>query len=232
MKNVVIDNRMRQIEKDKLIELGCNLIELEENNVVYKEISAHVDIFVLKIENKLIVEKSTYDKLENKFNNIEVICGNSNVGSKYPYDIKYNVCLVGKNAIHNFKYTDDKILEILKEESYNLIDVSQGYSNCSIAVIDDNSVIVTDKKQAEILSENNIDVLLLDYIPDIKLNNSSMKGFIGGAISRIDNNVIVFGDLNKIDKDNVIRNFIIKRNLNIIDFKNLDVNDYGGIIEI
>jgi len=232
LKNIIIDNRMRQIEKSKLIELGYNLMELEENNVVYKEISAHVDIFALEMGDKLIVEKSTYDKLKNKFNNIEVICGNSYVGSKYPYDIKYNVCLVGKNAIHNFKYTDDKILEILKEESYNLIDVSQGYSNCSIAVIDDNSVIVTDKKQAEILSENNIDVLLLDYIPDIKLNNSSMKGFIGGAISRIDNNVIVFGDLNKIDKNNKIRDFIIKRNLNIIDFKNLNVNDYGGIIEI
>ena len=59
-----------------------------------------------------------------------------------------------------------------------------------------------------------------------------MNGFIGGAISRIGNNVFVSGDLNKIDKNNQIKNFIKKRNLNIISFSDLDVIDYGGIIEI
>ena len=59
-----------------------------------------------------------------------------------------------------------------------------------------------------------------------------MSGFIGGAIERMENNVIVFGDLNKIDKENKIRNFITSRNLNVIDFKGFDVIDYGGIIKI
>ena len=80
-------------------------------------------------------------------------------------------------------------------------------------------------------------MLLLDYTPDIKLKNeygnySNMSGFIGGAIGKVDNNIIVFGDLDKIDKDNKIRNFIESRNLKIIDFKGLDVIDYGGIVEV
>ena len=59
-----------------------------------------------------------------------------------------------------------------------------------------------------------------------------MDGFIGGAISRIENNIFISGDLRKIDNDNKIRNFIKERNLNIISFDNLEVIDYGGIIEI
>jgi hypothetical protein len=126
---------------------------------------------------------------------------------------------------------------MLKENGYELIDVEQGYTNCSIAVIDDSSVITTDKKIAEKLIANNISVLLLDYTPDIKLkdeygNYSSMNGFIGGAIGKVDNNIIIFGDLEKIDKDNKIRDYIKVRNLNIIDFKGLDVIDYGGLVEV
>ena len=58
-----------------------------------------------------------------------------------------------------------------------------------------------------------------------------MNGFVGGAISILDeNNVVIFGDLNKIDKNDKIKKFILSKNKNIIDFKNLDVVDYGGMI--
>ena len=78
--------------------------------------------------------------------------------------------------------------------------------------------------------------MFLDYIPDIKLFDengeySQKNGFIGGAISRIDENIVVFGDLDKIDYYGNIRNFIESRNLKIIDFEGLDVVDYGGVIE-
>ena len=117
-----------------------------------------------------------------------------------------------------------------------LINTTQGYTNCSIAVIDENSGIVTDKGLYKILQKHNIDVLYLEYEPDIKLlkNNeySNRNGFIGGAISRVGNNIIIFGDLTKIDQDAQIRNFIEMRGLKIIDFKEQDVIDYGGIVEL
>lgn len=57
-------------------------------------------------------------------------------------------------------------------------------------------------------------------------------GFIGGVITRIEDSIIVTGDLRKIDIDDKIREFIERKNLKIIDFKDLDVIDYGGILEI
>lgn len=232
---LVIDERMRKIEKQKLQELGYNLIEITENKNVYEEISSHVDIFIAKIGNKLIVEPSIYHSIKQKVaKNYNIEQGQKSVEKKYPYDIKYNVCTIGKKALHNFEYTDVKIKEELAIQGYELINTTQGYTNCSIAVIDDNSAIVTDKGLYKILQKHNIDVLYIEYQPDIKLltsNGYSKKnGFIGGAISRVADNIIIFGDLNKIDKDKKIRKFILSKKLNIIDFKELDVIDYGGIV--
>ncbi len=232
MKNLFIDYRMRDCEKNKLKEIGYQLIDVPINKNLYPEISSHVDVHVCKINNKIVLENSLY----NYINKNVFIRGNSSVFEKYPEDIKYNVCIIGNKAIHNFKYTDTKILDLLKEYGYELIDVKQGYSKCSIAIIDDNSVILSDKGLYNILKNYNIDILFLDYEPDIKLLSeigySNKNGFIGGAISRIDDYIFITGDLNKIDKENKIRSFIESKNLKIIDFKNLDVIDYGGIVEL
>lgn len=233
MKNILIDTRMRQIEKDKIKELGYNLIEIKKNPNVYEEISSHVDIFACKIGNKVIIEPSrTYDIPQK----IELEYGAELIEEKYPKDIKYNICIIGKKAIHNFKYTDSKIKSELEKQGYEIINTTQGYTNCSIAVIDEKSAIVTDKGLYKILIAHGIDVLYIKEQLDIKLlkdgRYSSRNGFIGGAISKIGNKIIIFGDLSKIDKNEQIRNFIKKRNVEIIEFKGQDVIDYGGILEI
>lgn len=237
MKYLIIDERMRDIEKQTLQRLGYELIEIKKSTKIYSEISSHVDIFVCKVKNKIIAEKHVYDILKNKLKKYIIIQGNSVIQNVYPKDINYNVCIVGNKAIHNFKYTDSQIVQELKKNNFELINVKQGYSNCSIAVIDENSIILNDKGLYNSLNDSGLNILFLDYMPDIKLLNengkySEMNGFIGGAIARIDDNIIVFGDLNKVDNKSYIRKFIEKKNLNIIDFSGLDVIDYGGIIEV
>lgn len=237
MKYLIIDERMRDIEKRTLQRLGYELIEIKKSTKIYSEISSHVDIFACKVKNKIIAEKHVYDILKNKLKKYIIIQGNSVIQNVYPKDINYNVCIVGNKAIHNFKYTDSQIVQELKKNNFELINVKQGYSNCSIVVIDENSIILNDKGLYNSLKDSGLNILFLDYMPDIKLlnekgNYSEMNGFIGGAIARIDDNIVVFGDLNKVDNKSYIRKFIEKKNLNIIDFSGLDVIDYGGIIEV
>lgn len=237
MKYLIIDYRMRQCEKQKLRELGYNLIEIKKNINVYEEISSHVDIFTCKIGDVLITEPSQYNYIKFQLQDKKILQGNELIGNNYPYDIKYNVCILENKAIHNFQYTDLIIKSELIKQEYELINTTQGYTNCSISIIDKNSAIVRDKGLYKILQKHNIDTLYLNYDPDIKLlkgrQYSTRKGFIGGAMARIDNSIIVFGDLSKIDShDKQIRNFIEAKNLNIIEFKGLDVIDYGGIVEI
>ena len=60
VKYLIIDERMRVIEKETLKKLGFELKEIKQNKEIYTEISSHVDIFTCKIGNKLIVEPSQY----------------------------------------------------------------------------------------------------------------------------------------------------------------------------
>ena len=237
MNYLIIDERMRKVEKETLKGLGYELIEIKQSKNVYPEISSHVDIFTCKVGKKLIIESSQYKILKSQISSeYNLVQGEEQISTKYPDDIKYNVCTIGKKAIHNFQYTDPFVKQELINQGYELINTTQGYTNCSIAVIDENSAIVTDKGLYKILQKHNIDVLYLEYQPEIKLLNdkaySRKKGFIGGAIARIRNNIVVFGDLNKIDLSGLIRKFISGKGLRVIEFKGLDVIDYGGIIEL
>lgn len=229
-KKIIIDNRMRIIEKQKFKNMGYEIVEVQTNTDLYPEISSHVDIFACKVGNEIIVEPT--QKLKNISN---LVYGKEKILIPYPADIKYNVCVIGKKAIHNLKYTDEILKQKLIDNDFELINTTQGYTNCSIAVIDEKSVIVTDKGLNKILQKHGIQTLYLNEKLDIKLLNenkySDKTGFIGGCISKIDNKIVIFGDLTKIDSQNKIRNFIQERNLEIIEFKGLDVIDYGGIIE-
>lgn len=235
-KYIIIDSRMREVEKAFFKNLGYKIIEIKKSNKVYPEISSHVDIFVSKIDDVIVCEKSIYDYLKKKIPNDPIICGAEEVGFKYPEDVKYNVCQLGSNIVHNFKVTDKTLFKIIEEKKLNKIQVSQGYSNCSISILSENSVITSDFQIAKELEKHDIDVLYVQE-KNIKLledngNYSKMHGFIGGAMGKIDNKLIVFGDLSRLESCDEIYRFIEKNNLELVEFKGLDVIDYGGIIVI
>lgn len=59
-----------------------------------------------------------------------------------------------------------------------------------------------------------------------------MKGFIGGASCVIENKFILFGDIDYLKNKDKIITFLKKHGLELIDFKKLNVYDYGGVIVI
>ena len=101
-------------------------------------------------------------------------------------------------------------------------------------MIEQNAVIVTDLTIAKVLSNNGIEVFYLDDL-DIKLLDekgeySQMKGFIGGAMARVEDKIVVFGELKKLDKQGKIKDFVQKYGLELVDFEGLEVVDYGGLV--
>ena len=150
---IIIDSRMRIVEKVYLSKFG-KIIELPYQNTVYDEISSHPDIFFCKINNKLFQAPNVKLTIGIK--------GSSNIGYNYPNDARYNICQIGKNIIHNFEFTDFKILNYINSKRFNKINVSQGYTKCSICPTSDKSCITSDVGIDRILKSNNIDSLLLD----------------------------------------------------------------------
>ena len=100
---IIIDSRMRNEEKEYLKKYG-ELIEIECQDCVYDEISAHPDIFFCKINDQIFQAPNL--KLEKQ---LKTQKGSSSVGKQYPDDVKYNICQIGKKIIHNFKYTDSLV---------------------------------------------------------------------------------------------------------------------------
>ena len=216
MKNLIIDERIRKIEYEYLSKY-FNVIKLPLSEEVYEEISGHSDIFYCKIDDKIICAPSA--KIIEK----EFIKGNSKVENKYPKDIYYNACQIGKNIIGS-KYTDKTIKPT--------IIVNQGYTKCSIAVTGDNSCITSDKGIYQKLKENNIDVELIEEekinLLDKNGNKTKMNGFIGGATFVFDNKFVLFGDIEKLKSKEKIREHLKKYNLELVHFKGLEINDYGS----
>lgn len=216
VKNLLIDERIRKIEYDFLARYFY-VIKIPLSNCVYDEISGHSDIFYCSIKNKIICAPNS-PIIKNSF-----ILGNYDVKSKYPEDIRYNACQIGENIIGS-KYTDNTI-------NPNII-VKQGYTKCSIAVTGPNSCITADKEIYEKLKNKGVEACLIEE-HNIKLLNkdgtpTNMQGFIGGASFVFDNKFVLFGDIEKLESKGKITNHLRKHNLELIDFKGLEVYDYGG----
>lgn len=230
---------MRKIEKDYIESLGYNIIQNGFNMDVYDEISSHPDIYYLKVGNVIFTDPSKKGIIKNSS------VGIKNIKSDYPEDVAYNVCIVGKNAIHNFKYTDDIVKLYLEKNGYNMISVEQGYSKCASLVLN-NFVITSDIKIATNLLDIGTYAMYVNE-PDIKLlkrtnkiftkestmsfEYSDMQGFIGGAFAVLDDNVICFGDITKLVNGLKIKSEIEKRGYKLKYFEGLDVIDYGSIFE-
>ena len=223
---------MRKIEKEYLSQYG-DLIELPYQSSVYDEISSHPDIFFCKINNQIFQAPNL--KLENKLETkLKTKQGSNSVGAQYPEDIKYNICQIGKRVIHNFKYTDPAVAEYIDSTGLQKINIKQGYSKCSISVTSENSCITSDEGIYETLKRENIDVLLLDNtnirLVDKNGLQTKMNGFIGGATAVIEDKFIIFGDSNKISNKASLIEHLNNHNLKLVDFKNLEIIDYGSII--
>ncbi|MBE6020692.1 MAG: hypothetical protein IJC41_00100 [Firmicutes bacterium] len=147
---------------------------------------------------------------------------------EYPRDVKYNAACTGKYFIHNLKFTDEKLLEYVRSKGLELINIKQGYSKCSIAVIDEDSVITSDEGAAKVLLSKGLDVLLIQK-GHIKLPGYKY-GFIGGTCGRIEDELIFNGDLSAHPDHDAICDFITGKGLKVKYFKDFELEDIGSVI--
>ena len=162
---------------------------------------------------------------------VNVIKGDKYIEKKYPYNIHYNICIFGKYALHNFKYTESNILKYIEDNNLIKINLKQGYSKCSICIVDENSIITSDKGIYNTVKEYNIDCLLIDegHIDLFDLN----YGFIGGCSGLISKNKIAFlGDITKHPDYIKIKEFLTNKNKEIVCLSKENLLDLGSIIPL
>ena len=124
---------------------------------------------------------------------------------------------------------DESVLAFCRERNIELINVRQGYTQCSTLVIAENAVVTADKTIEKALCRSGAEVLLIEA-GDIRLEGFSY-GFIGGA-GFADNGVTYFfGDITKHPDYGRIEAFCRKHHSKIeIVCKKEPLTDIGGVV--
>lgn len=230
----LVDKRITHNMQNTLLDLDIKIIKTTECPNTYNAIKCHPDISLCKLyDNNIVVAPNVYDYYSKTLKNygFNVIKGSSLIQNKYPHNISYNVAIFGNYAIHNFKYTDPEILKFLEENNIQKIDVEQGYSKCSICIVDENSIITSDKGIMKASLSFDIDCLLIrqGFIDLFDMN----YGFIGGCSGSISSDTIAFfGDIKKHPDYNQILSFITKKNKKIVCLSQENLLDLGSLIPI
>src|SRR5690606_21807117 len=119
----------------------------------------------------------------------------------------------------------------LKKENLEFVDVKQGYSKCSMAVIDERAIITADYPIYKELSKRGIDVLLIQ--PGHIVLEGYSYGFIGGATGNLSKDVIMISGSMKEHPDKLkIENFIKRYNKEIYWLSHEKIIDIGTIITL
>lgn len=217
-----------------LKERGIRVVPTIKCNDVYDAIAYHPDIVVHPINYKtLIVAPNVFDYYNEalKDTGITLLKGEKNVEEKYPENIAYNVARISNYAIHNFKYTDEKLKYYLTKEGLDLINVNQGYSKCSVCIVGEKAMITSDISIHKALAKSDIDILLIDqgYIELPGLD----YGFIGGSTGLLSEKEILFtGKYNHHPNKQEVNKFLKKNGVQPIFLNEEKIIDIGSIIPL
>ncbi len=220
----IIQNLKKQNIKTIIPTIKCQGVD--------ESISFHPDIVIHPVDHHTpVIEPSVfeyYDKILSRLG-IKSIKGHSTLQRTYPLDIAYNVGRVDNFIFHKKDNTDSVIVEFIQRYKLKFNHIKQGYSKCSMALLDNNSVITSDKNIYKKLKELYIEALLIN--PGLIHLQGHMTGFIGGCTGNYDlNTIMISGSLDKHPDKERIENFIKKRGLEIVYLSKENISDIGTII--
>jgi len=230
MDNIFVDYRISNEELFNLKKLDINIIKCPKCDLLYDAINGHPDILINLIDDKHIVVHKDIDKNFMEYLEIlgyKISLSNNSLGNKYPHNIILNALNFSDYFIHNLKHTDKNLRSAVKKS--NIINVNQGYTKCSCAVLSENALITSDNSIYKALQGTDIDVLLIP--PGDILLPGLDYGFIGGCCGLIDKHKIAFfGDLNFYYYGSEVLSFLNKHDLEPIYLRHGKLIDRGSLM--
>lgn len=227
----VVDCRADDKTVYNLENYGLHLIPTVKIDTLYDAIATHADVQIHYLGgNRFVCAPEVFDYYRNRLSDeVRLIKGSLGLKAEYPYDIGYNVTALDKFAICNSRYTATEILLEYRCASKEILNVKQGYSKCSVCVVNGNAIITADTGIAKTAAKHNIDVLKINS-GYIKLRNMNY-GFIGGATGLINENVLaVNGDIKTHHDADLITQFCKKHNVELYPLKDGALTDIGTVI--
>lgn len=210
MSMIYLSETAHPLLQDYLKARGHRLHIIEKTGLTYEPVSSHPDIYMCSLGP-----------------GGPIFFGDpKQIGSSYPENILFNAACTGTYFIHNLKHTCPSLLKAA--DGCNRIHVSQGYTKCNIVLVDQTSIITSDKGIFNACRKE-LDVLLIRP-GHVKLRRFPY-GFLGGASGRIGSEVLFNGNLELHPDFEGITAFIRQRGLTPVYFTQYPLEDIGSILE-
>lgn len=215
---------------EKLKELGYDIIPSERVECLIPYEQDHADMQCLIINDTAFVLSCCQKLAKALSDSFNVITCAEDIGGRYPANVALNAALVGKYLVCREASLDENVREYCSQNEIELINVKQGYSKCSCAIVSDNAVITADKGIYRALINKKIDTLLIEQ-GSINLEGADY-GFIGGAsgYDRSGNKLFFCGNIKKHPDYYTIKDFCDRNGSEIINLMDGQLTDIGGIL--
>ena len=184
-----------------LIEHGFEPVLIPPAVYLQTGIASHTDMLIFIGFGRLFCHTLYYKSNKELIDSIAghasltVTISDEHTAESYPHDVLFNACLVGKRLICNKKTVSKLILCAAIENNYEIIDVHQGYTKCSICIVSDEAIVTADRSIAQACISAGIDVLTVSE-GHISLPPYNF-GFIGGTSGLYGDTVYFCGSLDK-----------------------------------
>lgn len=210
----------------ELKKLGFDTINTQKVDNFISFEQYHADMQCLIIEDTAFV-LSCCDKTIKEISRYKNVVKCEHKSGKYPDNVLLNALVLDRRIICKESSLSNEVKEFCYERNYEIINVNQGYSACSCAIVDEHSIITADNSIYKILTDRGYEVLKIDE-GHITLDSNHF-GFIGGASAKIGDTLYFFGNIQEHPSYEDIKSFCENRNINVISLSNDTLTDIGGI---
>lgn len=187
---VIIGERYRSILAESLAAQGIDPLWMPDNLLFDPRLAGHADLSIIRRDRQIIVsrgQKNIFVKiLANRGYAVSGV--EKSEGIAYPTDAGLCALDTGRYLICNPKTVDPAVLRLFSDRI--LVPVSQGYTRCAAAVVNEHSIITADAGVSRAAKRVGLDVLDIAAGP-VRLDGFP-EGFIGGASFLLNKNTLAF----------------------------------------
>ena len=231
---VLIGEDYTEILQSSLEKCGVLCLSVPSNPNLDPRLRSHADLSVLHLGgNRLLLADCLRDSalaadLEGKGAALSFLPERQKAA--YPGDAGLNLCLMGERVIANPKTAAPQALQAALP-GRTLLSTRQGYSRCSVCVLDRDSLITADARIAAAAERAGLHVLRI--LPGgIRLAGYS-SGFLGVAAFKLSKRKIAFtGHLEDHPDQNAILRFLESRGLEAVFLSDEPIFDIGSAVPI
>lgn len=209
--------------------LGIHLHFLKKDKRFDQAIQGHPDIVGCPVLCTTLIDRLSYQNNSELLKPFRIQVVSSSLTSPYPYDSVFNAAVSSNFAIHGTKI-EPALKEELQKRNIPSFVVRQGYAKCNIVVVDDRSIITSDKGIWKTCREK-LNVLLVSAWKEIRLEGFDY-GFLGGASLTRGDKIYFTGEIEYHPDFREIRKFLAERGKEAVSMRQGSLLDVGSFVPL